>query len=214
MLRKCNVTAFVDWNSQTYNAGVRRDLVRAGRGIDTVLNYVASTVESVLSQYKQWDRYDVDVRLYYGWYSGLTKTKSRMGIEALSAEGSLPKARGKCTFSWDQPFGDKLMAALDRRLHRRLNLHLPDTLRDDGDGGSREKMVDTALVADLLAVTRSNSQGWKLVLAEDDDVIPGILVAEKWSSEHGGRCILARRRSEMGHMRIEELLHVFGGKNE
>lgn len=211
MLRKCNVTAFVDWNSQTYHAGVRRDLIRNGRGIDSVVQYVTATIEGILCCHKEWDRFDVDVRLYYGWHSGLTKTKCRVGLERLREDGSLPNLRGKCKFNWESPFGDKLLSALDRRLHRKLHLHLPDTLRDDGDGDIREKMVDTALVADLLAVTRSDAQGWKIILAEDDDVIPGVLVAEKWSAERGGRCILARKRSEMGHMRIDELLHIIGG---
>jgi len=205
------VTAFIDWNSQTYNAGVRRELVRNGRGIDSVVQYIVRTIDGVLSQHKEWDRFDVDVRLYYGWYSGLTKTKCRIGVEALSSDGGLPATRGKCSFNWNRPFGDKLLSALDRRLHNKIHLHLPDTLRDDGEGQSREKMVDTALVADLLSVTRGDSQGWKIVMAEDDDVIPGILVAEKWSSERGGRCILARKRAEMGHLRIDELLYVIGG---
>ena len=211
MLRKCHVTAFIDWNSQTYNAGVKRELVRSGRGIDSVIQYIANTIDSILSKNKEWDRYEVDIRLYYGWHAGLTKTKCRSGIEELAAAGGLPASRGRCTFNWSCPFGDKLLSALDRRLHRKVQLHLPDTLRDDAEGNGREKMVDTALVADLLSVTRGDSQGWKIILAEDDDVIPGLLVAEKWSSERGGRCILARKRAEMGHLRIDELLHVLGG---
>jgi len=212
MLRKCHVTAFIDWNSQTYNAGVKREMVRNGLGIDKVVQYVAKTIDGILSEHKQWDRYDVDVRLYHGWYAGLTKTKCRSVIEALSSDGGLPSSRGKCTFNWMTPFGDKLLSALDRRLHSKVHLHLPDTLRDDTEGNRREKMVDTALVADLLSVARGDSQGWKLVLAEDDDVIPGLLVAEKWSSERGGRCILARTRAEMGHLKIDDLLHVIGRK--
>jgi len=67
-------------------------------------------------------------------------------------------------------------------------------------------MIDTALVADLLSVSRSNSMGWKIVMAEDDDVIPGIMVAERWSQERGGKCLLLRRREDVGHLRIDELL--------
>lgn len=215
MLRKCHVTAFVDWNSQTYNAGVNREFATRGRGVDQVTQYVARVLDEVLAPHKEWDRFDIDVRLYYGWHAGLTKTKSRIELERMSGDGELPSSRGRCTYNWSALFGDKLLAALDRRLHRKLNLHLPDTFRADEEGKFREKMIDTALVADLLSVTRSDAASWKVVLAEDDDVVPGVLVAEKWSHEKGGRCILARRRQDMGHLRIDELLcRIKGAKDE
>ncbi len=212
MLKKCNVTAFVDWNSQTYNAGLKREFARAGRGMDRVVNYVLNSLNDVLSSHKEWDRFEVDVRLYYGWHSGLTKTSTRKEMERLASAQELPSSMGRCTFNWSSLFGDRLLSAMDCRLHQKLNIHLPDTFRNDGDGQFREKMVDTALVADLLSVTRSDSGGWKVVLAEDDDVVPGVLVSEKWSAERGGRCILARKRPNNGHLRIDELLCKVGGE--
>jgi hypothetical protein len=63
-----------------------------------------------------------------------------------------------------------------------------DTLRrrDDGD---EQKMVDTALVSDLLSFSRSESSNFRrgerpssmaIVIANDDDLLPGPFVAEQW----------------------------------
>jgi hypothetical protein len=39
-------------------------------------------------------------------------------------------------------------------------------------------MVDTALVADLLYLAMENDRSWLVVVAQDADLVPGILTAE------------------------------------
>jgi hypothetical protein len=63
-----------------------------------------------------------------------------------------------------------------------------DTLRHR-DGVSGQKMVDTALVVDLLSYCRTESRNFQrgrkpdsmaLVIGDDDDLFPGVFAAEKW----------------------------------
>ena len=44
----------------------------------------------------------------------------------------------------------------------------------------RQKMVDTGLVADLLQSARSAGDDVHVVIADDDDLLPGVFMAEKW----------------------------------
>ena len=84
-------------------------------------------------------------------------------------------------------YGDELLAALPKRAHTRPPVHLPDTWRQQEQNGPRvEKMVDTALAADLLDRARSDPHEWALILSEDDDMVPPAFTAEAWMKRHGG----------------------------
>ena len=91
--------------------------------------------------------------------------------------------------------------------HRRPPIHLPNTLRDQAKNQPpAEKMVDTALAADLLAWARQSPSEWALVLAEDDDVAPPIFTAEAWIKPHGGRVLLLRKRPASQYLRLNDLM--------
>lgn len=104
-------------------------------------------------------------------------------------------------------YGHTLLSALPERSHRRPAIHLPNTLRDQEGSSPTEKMVDTALAADLLAWARSDPEEWALVLSDDDDVVPPVLTAESWMRPHGGRVlIVSNQRKRRDFLKLDGLL--------
>ncbi|RUX20648.1 hypothetical protein EOA27_08020 [Mesorhizobium sp. M2A.F.Ca.ET.037.01.1.1] len=92
-------------------------------------------------------------------------------------------------------YGETLLNSLPHRFVQQSGksmpkINLPDTFRRPlNDNIPREKMVDTSLACDILTHARSDSRDWRLVLAEDDDLVPALFVAEAWSKvAEAGRC--------------------------
>ena len=52
------------------------------------------------------------------------------------------------------------------------------TLQQDRAGNLGEKMVDTALVSDLIYLALENDRSWLIVVGQDADLVPGVLTAE------------------------------------
>ena len=73
--------------------------------------------------------------------------------------------------------GARLSHVSRTRLARGQDVHLLDTLRHR-DGRMAEKMVDTALVADLLGLAFRREADRYVVVSDDDDMWPGVLGAE------------------------------------
>lgn len=80
---------------------------------------------------------------------------------------------------------------------------LYDTLRAgiDAPGEVRQKMVDTGLVADLLQSARSAGEDVHVVIADDDDLLPGIFMAEVWKV----KVIMLRQQSPSAHLKTSGL---------
>jgi hypothetical protein len=202
------VTAFVDWNSQLSNAGQKGErLVK--RQVTTTLYYVTKRLSELLEiEDRHTDIFTVNMRIYYGWHQGLTPTPSRQEIERLISDQEVPLVVGKARFDWQQPFGDVLLGALDHRLHPRIRVHLPNTYRAalQGGGEPREKMVDAALICDLLCRARSEPSEIRVVMAEDDDIIPAVFVGERWTKAQGGRTVIARARTDANFLALDGLM--------
>jgi hypothetical protein len=207
-MRRKQVTAFVDWNAQIANAKQRGE-TRTERQARSTAEYVSDKIATILSDTdKTVDLFQVEMRLYYGWHRGLTATPTRVAVERLMQSNDLPLIVRNVRFDWSSPFGDSLLDALDFRLHPRLRIHLPNTLRASLDGGpDREKMVDSALVCDLLCRARTEPENIRLVMAEDDDVVPALYVSERWTKDKGGKTIVARTRLDGAHLSLTGLLH-------
>ena len=104
-------------------------------------------------------------------------------------------------------YGHTLLSALPKRRHKNPAVHLPNTLRrQNRDSPRKEKMVDTALAADLLQSARSDPEEWALVVAEDDDFVPPVFTAESWVSRHGGRVLIVRTRPANAYLKMDGLL--------
>lgn len=52
-----------------------------------------------------------------------------------------------------------------------------------------QKLVDTAMCCDMIAIAQTRRQDWILVLSDDDDLVPGLLMASK----HSGKLARLRR---------------------
>jgi hypothetical protein len=119
--------------------------------------------------------YRAQWRFYHGWHRGKTKMIDRTDLEeALSLENKWWRTFGRVSFAPDYGFSDVLLCVNARG-------PLYDTVRDRQDGaGLEQKMVDTALVCDLLQFARGRQGETALVLSNDDDVLPGVFVAEAW----------------------------------
>ena len=70
------------------------------------------------------------------------------------------------------------LACVPGRLARKHGVHLLDTLRRRDGKLDEEKMVDTALVADLLGLATRQAADRYVVVSDDDDMLPGVLAAE------------------------------------
>ena len=200
MAAPVTVTAFVDWTAQTHNAGAT-GIEEPRAKARLTLKKVARIIDTVLTRRAPSTRFHVALRLYHGWHKGFEATENRKAVAALVVETDFsnlsrsPNVR----FSAEIRYGDELLAALPQRAHARPPIHLPDTCRQRERGSPRaEKMVDTALAADLLDRARNDPHEWTLVLSEDDDVVPPVFTAEAWMKPHGGRVLIVRTRQGTG----------------
>ena len=159
---------------------------------------------------KEKPRFRVSFRLYHGWHKGWQPTDGfKAVLQAVGATDFPALSHDRVDFSPTVQYGHTLIEALPERQHRerRPPIHLPNTLRDQARGQPpAEKMVDTALAADLLAWARRSPSEWALVLAEDDDVAPPLFTAEAWIKPHGGRVLLLRKRRAGQYLRLDGLL--------
>jgi uncharacterized LabA/DUF88 family protein len=114
--------------------------------------------------------------------------------------------RPNVVFSPNVGFGDRLTNALEVRLYPRLSIHLPNTLRKNSDGDIEEKMVDSALVADVVATAFRDTKDWIVVVTEDDDLIPAVYVAESALFGSESKVILLRKRGKSGMLNLDNLL--------
>lgn len=209
-MKQIKVGLFVDWNSHMRLAPDELD--------DTVLrsqyalNMVGRVVTKELCKFDQDATFRVRIRLYYGWTSGIARTPNRIAITKLPEydvpDQIFPSARVLALS--DIEFGDRLIDALPQRENAGLGIHLPNTLRKQGGRPAKsEKMVDTALAADLLSWARAEPNSMAIVASADDDVIPPVFAAEAWMKPFGGtvRILRPAPRKESKFLRLEGLLH-------
>lgn len=122
----------------------------------------------------------VKSRIYHGWHRGRTPTDDRRIWEDARASFR-PYKVARASYLPDIEFGDRLLCGGNR-------MPLLDTVRNT-DGEDRQKMIDTAIVSDLLYTARSESAAFgrgiepsvmALLIADDDDILPGAIMSEAW----------------------------------
>lgn len=204
--RPIRVTAFVDWNAQLHNARAlgADPRTRAKR----TLEKTARVIGRFLARHAP-DRFHVVLRLYHGWHKGWEPTENfRAMISTVSdTDFSTVAQKTNVVCSSDVQYGHTLLSALPERTHARPPIHLPNTLRRQAKNARpTEKMVDTALAADLLEWARRGSNEWALVLSEDDDVVPPLFTAEAWIRPHGGRAFIVRASRPDSFLKLHGLL--------
>ena len=206
MQRPISVTAFVDWKAQMHNTG--SDRLQPPERATRTLERTAQNIRRVLTRKAPTVRFTVAMRLYHGWHKGYEQTDNLRAIMSAASQVELSDAaNANVRFSQRIEYGHTLLSTLEERIHRGTGIHLPSTLRARSRGGKlEEKMVDTALAADLLHWARNEAGGWALILAEDDDFIPPVFTAESWIKQSGGRVFVVRTRPSGPFLRLDGLL--------
>jgi hypothetical protein len=203
-----HVTALIDWNSQIFLSKSEKSaspLQTAKLTFDRTTKRIANC----LSTFSPQQNFQVSLRLYHGWHKGFEPSINRKAIKQAIAETdfSVLSHKPRVIFAENVGFGDCLLTALPTRLHDHLSIHLPDTLRDRGAHGVEEKMVDTALAADLIVSAYQYPEEWLLVAAEDDDLIPPIFAAEAILKHKGSRILLmCDRKRTKKYLKLEGIL--------
>lgn len=172
---------FVDWHTALIASGADRSK-RPDAAARTALEHVERVVSDHLGS-ATGPRYRVRLRLYAGWHEGTTRTPYFQGVAGVLAKYANRNRihhDGRVAFLGGDDgvrLGARLAYASNRRLVRKHGVHLLDTLRRR-DGKLAEKMVDTALVADLLALAMRGEADRYVVVSDDDDMLPGVFAAE------------------------------------
>ena len=178
---------FVDWHTAVIASGAKREAGRPETIAEKTLRHVERIVSDCLMKSSKGAKFDVRLRLYAGWHSGKTRTPYYQGIaKVMGTYGGRTRFHhaGRVVFRGGDSgirLGDTL-ACVPRRRARKHGVHLLDTLRHR-DGRSEEKMVDTALVVDLLGLASRKEADRYLVVSDDDDMLPGVLAAEAAGAE-------------------------------
>ena len=178
---------FVDWHTAIIASGASIRTRRQDAIAESALKHVERIVSDCLLKPADGSRFEVRLRLYAGWHSGTTRAPYLEGISRVR-ERYAGKPRSYHANRVAFPGGAEgirlghTLACVQRRFARKHGIHLLDTLRHR-DGKLEEKMVDTALVVDLLGLASRKKADRYIVVSDDDDLLPGLLAAEAAGGE-------------------------------
>ena len=202
---------FVDWHTAVIASGANTRPRRAEAVARKALEHVERIVSDHLCRSGARTRFQVRLRLYAGWHSGKTPTDYFQGIAKVMGTYASRIRRyqqGRVIFEGGEQgiqLGNRL-ACVSGRLARQHGVHFLDTLRYR-DGAPREKMVDTALAVDLLAVANRKESDRYVVVSDDDDMLPGIFAAEAAGADAKMLSRPGRGSRFMAHAR--DLIHTY-----
>ncbi len=195
------VNCFVDWNSQLLLTGIdyEKEPVDAARA---AFRQVTRRIAQCLVRVNTGANFQVHLRLYHGWRKGYEPTVNLKAIRGVIAETDFSTASDKPSVAYSSSvgYGDRLLSALPQRMHPKLGIHLPNTVRDRGSQGREEKMVDTALAADLVVCAYQYPNEWILLVTEDDDLIPPLFTAESIINSAQASALLLSKRKRSGNL--------------
>lgn len=170
------IFAFVDWNSQKHLTKKHKN---DEPSIDRILVYVFRKIKNSLNEFMDKNNFEIHLRLYYGWHKGYKAVPSRIEFSRLPDDYIFGISDYRNIVIRSLAFGDSALGALECRKINRTDSHFLGTYRDQGGGELSEKMVDTALVSDLIyCASKSDEDSWLVVLGEDIDLMPGVYTAE------------------------------------
>lgn len=201
---RTRMTGFIDWNSQVHEYG-EEDLLKKDLH-SHVFSKVGKRITKALAKSFPDRKFHIALRVYHGWHKGFEPTLRRKIFSQLSAEidFSALSPSPDVVFSGEIEYGCKLISAKECRLHSRLAVHLPNTLRSPF-GRDEEKMVDTAMASDLIAHAVIEPDSWLLVAGEDDDLVPPLLTAESFLP-NDSRVLLLRKKGMGPFLRLDNVL--------
>ena len=204
---------FVDWHTAVVASGAELRSKRPDAAARTALEHVERLVSDYLVTSAGGSRFRVRLRLYTGWHDGTTRTPRFQGITKVKrtyASQVRTYRGGRVAFLGGDDgvqLGARLAYASPGRLLQKHAVHLLDTLRDR-DGRPTEKMVDTALVVDLLGLAHRNEAQRYVVVSDDDDMLPGVFAAEAAGASVGMLSRPGKRSRFMSH--AADLISTYG----
>ena len=177
----CKVIGFVDWNTAIIASGASRTGARVERAAEEALKHTEKILSDYLAGSPARSIFRIQLRLYAGWWTGKTPTDYHRGIAGLRRKyASRQRVYNQRVMFQGGKEGIQLsdrLACVNRRLARKERVHFLDTVRSM-DGTQREKMVDTALVTDLVGLVHSRKANRYVVVSDDDDVLAGLIYSE------------------------------------
>lgn len=207
------VHVLVDWNSELRALRGSSDGPEVAR---RALKLLCRRIGTLLQSEACDEAFFLYLRMYHGWRIGFEPTPRRLALESARVfNPENPEDRGLSEYSprafqvvRNLEFGDRLLGARDSRLcGRGLDHHLPSTYQKDTTRKYGEKMVDTALVSDLLHLALEDDGSWIIVVGQDADLVPGILSAEGLISGTDRRVIyLARGGIKNSNPKMTDLI--------
>jgi hypothetical protein len=118
-------------------------------------------------------KHRVTLRIYHGWHANRDPTPVRRDFELLAHDTSLARRISNVSFAPGFQFGNELTCLDDVS-------PLYATYRGSGQDVG-QKMVDSAIVCDLLHLLRFGHADCCIIVSDDDDYIPAVLTAKSWS---------------------------------
>lgn len=134
------------------------------------------------------NKYRVLLRLYHGWHKERDQTPLRRDFEQFASDPSMARRIANTSFAKGYQFGNELLC-------NTADAPLFATYRTSGDSG--QKMVDSAIICDLLHIFKNKTADVGMIISDDDDFVPAILTARAWAAE---AILLRRPGNSIGHI--------------
>lgn len=166
------VYVFVDWHNVQSN--IAPEFHRNPRkALPGIILKIQQHIARMLTNYDGSARYRATMRIYHGWHKGREATTIRKDFEGFSIDANSARRFSRISFTPGFQFGNELASS------ESIN-PLYNTYR----GGGHEvgqKMIDTAIICDLLHLLRFGGADIGIIISDDDDFIPAVLTAQAWS---------------------------------
>lgn len=159
----------VDWRNLPGLSGLSPDGIPAERYIRRAIFAVQNQCAALIGGLTGDRRYRCAMRVYDGWHVRREPTPGRIAFERILQSGSsmvFSRSIGRISFPSDPEFGDRLV-------HDQSYGTLFDTKRAQG-----QKMVDTAIIADALALLTTSYADLVVIVSDDDDFVPAMVTGE------------------------------------
>ena len=211
--RFCKVIGFVDWNTAIIASGALNTGGRVERVAETSLRHTEEILSDYLAGSPARSIFRIQLRLYAGWWAGKTPTDYYRGIAILrlkyaGRQREYRRANKRVVFQAGDEgiqLSDRL-ACVNGRLTRKERVHFLDTVRLM-NGRQREKMVDTALVTDLVGLVHRKEADRYVVISDDDDVLAGLIYSESLGADVK---MLSRPEMSSKYMaHIRDMIHTY-----
>ena len=183
------VYALVDWHNieatvaPNFHSNPRRNLP------DAILRIQQEIAKRLRYRPARHSGYRVTLRIYHGWHEERDPTPLRRDFECFCGDTSLARKIANISFTRGFQFGNELCCSSDAS-------PLFSTYRGGGQGRG-QKMVDSAIICDLLHLLLSNTADIGIILADDDDLIPALLMAQAWNK---AAILMRKPGSDLSHV--------------